>query len=64
MKLLLFWLSLITGTLITMLTGYIFTSLFLFLIFGSLASMVAGNFVLAMFLFLVFSINVAYNFTK
>ena len=34
MILLIFWLSLITGTLIAMLTGYIFTSLFLFLIFG------------------------------
>ena len=34
MKLLIFWLSLITGTLIAMLSGYIFTSLFLFLIFG------------------------------
>ena len=34
MKLLIFWLSLITGTLISMLTGYIFLSLFLFLIFG------------------------------
>ena len=34
MKLLILWLSLISGTLIAMLTGYLFTSLFLFLIFG------------------------------
>ena len=34
MALLILWLSLITGTLISMLTGYIFLSLFLFLIFG------------------------------